>query len=60
MREFWHLSMAGEPQVDEREVLADEVEQVVCRWCGAADRVEIVSRPQFGGPADEPPGDGGP
>lgn len=60
VREFWHLSMAGEPQVEEREVLAEEIEQVVCRWCGASDRVEIVSRPQFGGPNDEPPGDGGP
>ncbi len=59
-REFWHLSMAGEPAVDEREVLAETVEQVVCRWCGAQDRVEIVPRPEFGGPADEGPGDGGP
>jgi hypothetical protein len=52
--------MAGEPSIDEREVLAEEVEQVVCRWCGAGDRVEIVARPAFGGPADEGPGDGGP
>jgi hypothetical protein len=44
----------------EREVLAETVEQVVCRWCGAGDRVEIVDRPEFGGPADEGPGDGGP
>ena len=60
MREFWHLSMAGAPEVDEREVLAETIESVVCRWCGASDRVEIVARPEFGGPADEGPGDGGP
>ncbi|MBK9740659.1 MAG: hypothetical protein IPO93_14425 [Actinobacteria bacterium] len=59
-REYWHMSMAGEPSVEEREVLAETVEQVVCRWCGAGDRVEIVDRPEFGGPADEGPGDGGP
>jgi hypothetical protein len=52
--------MAGEPQVEETEVLGEQVEQVVCRWCGAGDRVEIVARPEFGGPADEGPGDGGP
>lgn len=60
VREFWHLSMAGAPEVDEREVLAETVESVVCRWCGAGDRVEVVPRPEFGGPADEGPGDGGP
>ncbi len=60
VREFWHLDMAGEPSVDEREVLAETIESVVCRWCGAGDRVEIVARPAFGGPADEGPGDGGP
>lgn len=59
-REFWHLSMAGEPGIDEREVLSDTVEQVTCRWCGASDRVEIVARPEFGGPVSEAAGDGGP
>jgi len=52
--------MGGEPAIDEREVLSETIEQVVCRWCGAGDRVEIVPRPEFGGPADEGPGDGGP
>lgn len=58
--EFWHLSMAGEPGIEEIEVLDEHVERVVCRWCGAGDRVEIVARPEFGGPADEGPADGGP
>ena len=52
--------MAGEPLVEETQVLEEQVEKVVCRWCGASDRVEIVPRPEFGGPADEGPGDGGP
>ena len=60
VREFWHASMAGESVVEEREVLSETVESVTCRWCGSADRVELVPRPEFGGPADEGPGDGGP
>lgn len=60
VREFWHVSMAGEAIVEETEVLDEQVEQVLCRWCGAGDRVEIVAKPEFGGPADEGPGDGGP
>ena len=42
VREFWHLSMGGEPQVEERDVLAETVESVVCRWCGTAQSVVQV------------------
>jgi hypothetical protein len=52
--------MSGEPVVEETVVLADEVEEVRCRWCSACDHVEIVARPEFGGPVVEGPGDGGP
>ncbi|MFM1918137.1 MAG: hypothetical protein RJB01_1652, partial [Actinomycetota bacterium] len=38
---------------------SEDVEEVVCRWCSAADRVEVVARPEFGGPNTEAPGDGG-
>jgi hypothetical protein len=60
VREYWHLDMSGVPVVEDTEVLSEAVESVTCRWCGAADRVEIVTRPEFGGPAQEAPGDGGP
>lgn len=60
VREYWHLSMGGEASIDEREVLQETIELVSCRWCGATDRVETVARPQFGGPADDASGDGGP
>lgn len=60
VREYWHLNMAGESVVEEREVLNEVVEQVRCRWCSASDRVELVPRPAFGGPDRESPGDGGP
>ena len=44
-REFVHVSLAGEPVVEERQVLAETVEQVTCRWCGRADSIEVVPRP---------------
>jgi len=59
-REFWHGDMGGEYAIEEREVLAETIESVTCRWCGHGDRVEMVARPEFGGPTSEGPGDGGP
>lgn len=43
--EYVHLDLGGEPRVDEREVLADSVERVTCRWCQAQDSVVLVPRP---------------
>ena len=60
VREFWLLDMAGEPSVDETEILSETIESITCRWCGSADRIEIVARPEFGGPTQEAAGDGGP
>ena len=59
-REYWHASMAGAVSIDETEVLSDVVEEISCRWCSATDRIEVVARPEFGGPTREAPGDGGP
>ena len=44
-REFIHADLSGEQEVEEREVLADVVEQVTCRWCNGIDTVELVDRP---------------
>jgi hypothetical protein len=47
VNEYWHISMAGEPSIDESQTLAEELEQVSCRWCGASSAegvIEIVSR----------------
>jgi len=60
VREYWHADMAGDVAIEETEVLAGNVEQIVCRWCSASDRIELVLRPDFGGPSQEGPGDGGP
>jgi hypothetical protein len=44
-REFWHVDLSGEVTVEEREVIADQVEHVVCRWCGQTDSVDLEPRP---------------
>ncbi len=44
-REFVHVDLAGEPTVEEREVLGEVVESVRCRWCDGVDTVELVARP---------------
>jgi hypothetical protein len=43
-REFWHLDLAGNAQVEESTVLEQQVESVTCRWCGRDDLVEFVPR----------------
>lgn len=44
MREFVHLDLAGEPRVEESEVLDETVEQVRCRWCASTESIEVVPR----------------
>ncbi len=44
-REFVHVDLSGEPRIEEREVLAESVERVVCRWCNGVDTVSVVPRP---------------
>lgn len=44
-KEYWHFSMSGEPEVEQVDVTAEEIITVVCRWCGAADALELVPRP---------------
>ncbi len=44
-REYVHVDLAGEPVVEERELLDDVVDHVTCRWCNAVDQVEVVPRP---------------
>ncbi len=59
VREFVHFNLAGEPRVEETEVLAQTVEQVHCRWCAGTDTVEIVQRLDAAagsGPGDLLPG----
>ena len=48
-REFVHVDLAGEPVVEESEVLEQAVESVRCRWCDGVDTVELVPRPSAAG-----------
>jgi hypothetical protein len=43
-RAFHHYTIGGELTVEDSEVLAERIEQVVCRWCGADDeRIEAIT-----------------
>jgi hypothetical protein len=42
-REFHHFSVAGELTIEDEERLAETIERVTCRWCGAAgDKIEEI------------------
>jgi RNase P subunit RPR2 len=43
-KQFLHFSIAGEPSVEEEEVIAEDIVAVTCRWCGRADAIEEVAR----------------
>jgi hypothetical protein len=41
-RAFHHYSIGGELHVDERDVLAETIDDVSCRWCGHGRAVERI------------------
>lgn len=43
-KQFLHFSLAGDPSVEEEEVLSEEIIAVTCRWCGRSDAIEEVPR----------------
>lgn len=49
-RAFHHYSVGGALQVEEEQVLAEDVIEVSCRWCGHGRSVEALAD------ADETPG----
>jgi hypothetical protein len=45
-REYHHFSVGGDLVVESTEVLAEDVEQVECRWCRAGgDAIETLPVP---------------
>ena len=41
-RAFHHYTVGGELEIEDREVLAESVDEVSCRWCGTSrDVVEL-------------------
>lgn len=53
-REFVHVDLAGDPAVEETEILEEVVESVRCRWCDGVGTVQLVARPAPGDAAQEP------
>jgi hypothetical protein len=53
-REYWHVGLDGQPVVEDVEVLGEDIDAVRCRWCGSADAVVLVPRPE--GDTAEGPG----
>jgi hypothetical protein len=41
-RAFHHYSVGGELQVEDEVVLDEDVESVVCHWCGTGDAVVVL------------------
>jgi hypothetical protein len=58
-REYVHVDLAGAQAVDEREVVAETIDQVTCRWCRRPGTVELVPRPQATVEEPEPAAPGG-
>ena len=53
-REFHHFSVAGELTIEDEERLAETIERVTCRWCGAqGDKIEEI--PAVADSVDAPP-----
>lgn len=42
-RAFHHFTVGGDLTIEDEEVLAEEVEEVSCRWCGSGKSVEVLT-----------------
>lgn len=47
-RRFHHFDLAGSDHVEEEDVLDEQIESVVCHWCGTGDGVTIEAQPNAG------------
>lgn len=43
VRAFHHFTVGGELSVEDPEVLAESVDEVLCRWCGVGTAVETIA-----------------
>lgn len=50
-RAFHHYTVGGELEVEDTEVLSEDVEEVVCRWCGTSSSV-VELEPGDAAPAE--------
>lgn len=42
-RAFHHYDLAGELAVEEEDLLDEQIEEVVCRWCGSGAQVSVIA-----------------
>jgi DNA-directed RNA polymerase subunit RPC12/RpoP len=45
-----NLTLGGDLNVEDEQVLSEVVEEVVCRWCGSGSAIEVVADAVPGGP----------
>jgi hypothetical protein len=43
-RAFHHYTVGGELTIEQEEVLDEQIEEVLCRWCGSGTQVEQLSQ----------------
>jgi hypothetical protein len=43
VKAFHHYTVGGELTIEDPEVLEDRVEEILCRWCGPAGKVEEMT-----------------
>ena len=55
-RAFHHYSVGGELTIEDEVVLADSVDEVVCRWCGNGAGVVELSEADAASAVDAGPG----
>src|SRR5260370_11222463 len=48
-RAFHHYSIGGELEVEDRQVLAEQIDAVSCRWCGHGRAVEQIDGGRLSG-----------
>ncbi len=42
VRSFHHYSVGGELTVEDPQVLTEQIDEVVCRWCNSGAGVEVI------------------
>lgn len=42
-KSFYHYSLSGDLNIEERTILSREVSEVICRWCGHGKSVKEIS-----------------
>ena len=52
---FHHYSVGGELIIEDEDVLAEDIESVVCRWCGPAATVETIPAGEAADASDSVP-----